>query len=90
MIIFRYNGRGVPSGVVLHYVVDLLAIEDGVLDHLQEVVNTNVRQHHDCDSFRNVKGRQKKNLFIENKIVLGESYSSILPSSTQTSTSTTT
>ena len=77
MIIFRYNGRGVPSGVVLHYVVDLLAIEDGVLDHLQEVVNTNVRQHHDCDSFRNVKGRQKKNLFIENKIVLGESYSSI-------------
>ena len=67
MIIFRYNGRGVPSGVVLHYVVDLLAIEDGDLDHLQEVVN-NVRQHHDCDSFRNVKGRQKKNLFIENKM----------------------
>ena len=77
MILFRYNGRGVPSGVVLHYVVDLLAIEDGVLDHLQEVVNTYVIHLHDCDSIRNVKGRQKKNLFIENKIVSGESSSSV-------------
>ena len=68
MIISRYNGRGVPSGVVLHYVVDLLAIEDGVLDDQQEVVHINVRQIHICDS-RNVKGRQKKNHFIEDKTV---------------------
>ena len=34
-----YDGRGVPSGVVLHYVVDLLAIEDGVLDPGQEDCN---------------------------------------------------
>merc|ERR1711892_1653435 len=34
-----YDGRGVPSGVVLHYVVDLLAIEDGVLDPAQEDCN---------------------------------------------------
>ena len=33
----RYDGRGVPSGVFLHYVVDLLAIEDGVLDPELEV-----------------------------------------------------
>merc|ERR1712013_40916 len=39
-----YNGRGVPSGVVLHYVVDLLAIEDGVLDHLQEECEGKTRE----------------------------------------------
>ena len=32
----RYDGRGVPSGVPLHYVVDLLSIEDGVLDYEEE------------------------------------------------------
>ena len=36
-MMLRYNGRGVPAGVTLHYIVDLLLIEDGVLDDKQEV-----------------------------------------------------
>ena len=53
--------------MLLHYVVDMLAIEDGVLDHDQEVVGSKIWQKFKHDLVRNVMRRRSQNHSIRNK-----------------------